>query len=378
MRGGGFVTRRQQQSNKEPGTGNQGLSANGGLPGWFARWLAAALTLAVVLATACGGGDDGDGGAEPSADNPQTVRVQLDWTPNTNHIGVYVAEAKGWYKEAGIELEILPYGDTAPDTIVANGQADIGFSFPPSVIFSRAAGQDVVAVASVLQRNPTKLAVLESSGIMRPKDLDGKTYAGFGLPYEEPQIKTVVVNDGGKGDFDVATLNTFAYEALYNKSADFSEIFATWEGIEADLRGVKLRTFSYVDYGMPDFPGVVLITKNSAVKDGSTKIAKFLEVTRRGYEYAVSNPDEASNLFIQALPGEFPEPELVQRSTRELASYFKDGSTAWGVGDAGDWKAYVHWFVEQDIVVDQNDKVIEHEDKIPGGPLFSNALLPGG
>jgi ABC-type nitrate/sulfonate/bicarbonate transport system substrate-binding protein len=129
---------------------------------------------------------------------------------------------------------------------------------------------------------------------------------------------------------------------------------------------------------MPDFPGVVLVTKNSAVKDGSKKIAKFLEVTRRGYEYAASNPDDAAKTFLEALPGEFPEPELVRRSARELASYFKEGSTAWGVGNGDDWKAYVHWFVEQDIVVDQNDKVIEDENKIPGGPLYSNALLPGG
>jgi ABC-type nitrate/sulfonate/bicarbonate transport system substrate-binding protein len=366
MRGGGVVSKPSNQLRETS------------IKGATARWLAVAIAGLLTFGVACGGGDDGDDGAEPSQDNPQTVRVQLDWTPNTNHIGMYVAEAKGWYREAGIDLEILPYGDTAPDTMVANGQADIGFSFPPSVIFSRAAGQDIVAVASVLQRNPTKLAVLDSSSITRPRDLDGKTYAGFGLPYEEPQIKTVVINDGGKGDFDVATLSTFAYEALYNKSADFSEIFVTWEGIEADLRGIKLRTFSYVDYGMPDFPGVVLVTKNQTAKDGSKKLSKFLEITQRGYEYAVSNPDDASKTFIEALPGEFPEPELIRRSTRELATYFKEGSRAWGVGDGDDWKAYVHWFVEQDIVVDSNDEVIEEESKIPGGPLYTNALLPGG
>src|SRR5688500_7216654 len=89
--------------------------------------------LALSLAAACGGGDDAD-----------TVTVHLDWTPNTNHIGVYVALAKGWYKEAGIDVKVLPYTDANPDTIVANGRADIGFSFPPNVIFSRAAGLDVV------------------------------------------------------------------------------------------------------------------------------------------------------------------------------------------------------------------------------------------
>jgi ABC-type nitrate/sulfonate/bicarbonate transport system substrate-binding protein len=203
--------------------------------------------LALLFAFGCG--DDDKGG------DKFDISVQLDWTPNTNHIGVYVALAKGWYEEAGINVDILPYSDANPDTIVANGNADLGFSFPANLIFSR--GQDLYlySVAAVLQRNPTELAVLDSSSIKRPRDFDGKTYAGFGLPYEEPQIKTVVVADGGKGNFDVATLSTAAYEALYEKRADFTEIFTTWEGIEAELRGIKLRTFRYSDYGVPDFPG---------------------------------------------------------------------------------------------------------------------------
>ena len=135
-----------------------------------------------MLAVACGGGDDDGGGEEPSVGSPQTVSLQLDWTPNTNHIGIYVALANGWYEEAGIDLEILPYGDTNPDTLVANGQADVAVSFPPNVIFSRAAGLELTSIASVLQSNPTELTVLAESDIQSPKDFDGKTYAGFGLP----------------------------------------------------------------------------------------------------------------------------------------------------------------------------------------------------
>jgi ABC-type nitrate/sulfonate/bicarbonate transport system substrate-binding protein len=327
-------------------------------------------SLAVVLGMACGGGGKNEG--------LQKVTVQLDWTPNTNHIGIYLALANGWYKDAGLDVEILPYGDQNPDTIVANGRADIGISFPANVIFSRAAGLDLVSVASVLQSNPTELAVLDSSDIKRPRDFDGHTYAGFGLPYEEPQIKTVVQADGGKGNFDVATLQTAAYEALYNKQADFTEIFTTWEGIEADLRGIKLRTFRYDDYGVPDFPGVVLIAQGKAVKAKSEKLRKFLEVTRRGYEYAEQNPDDAAKQFMAYLPDAFPEPELVTRSTEALKPYFVAGGKPWGEQNADDWKAYTHWFVEQGIVKDSNDKVIQNEAGLPGGPLFSNDLLPGG
>ncbi len=335
------------------------------------------LTATLVFATACGGDDDDGSGAEPSADAPQTVSLQLDWTPNTNHIGIYVALANGWYEDAGIDLKILPYGDTNPDTVVANGQADVGVSFPANVIFSRAAGLELTSIASVLQSNPTELTVLADSDIQRPKDFDGKTYAGFGLPYEEPQIKTVIQADGGTGDFKVATLDTFAYEALYNGQADFTEMFMTWEGIEADMRGIEVRGFKYSDYGVPDFPGVVLIARSDVVNAGSAKLTKFLEVTRRGYQYAAEHPDEASQVFLDYLPDAFPEPELVTRSTEALQDYLVTDGTAWGVQNADDWKAYTHYFIEQGIVVDDKDKVLESEDELPGGPLFSNALLPG-
>jgi ABC-type nitrate/sulfonate/bicarbonate transport system substrate-binding protein len=331
--------------------------------------LASALALLLLVATfACSGNGGGDG--------DQKLTVQLDWTPNTNHIGIYLALARGWYEDAGLDVEVLPYTDANADTIVANGRADVGISFPANLVFSRAAGLDLVSVAAVLQRNPTELAVLDSSEIKRPGDFDGHTYAGFGLPYEEPQIQTVVRADGGKGDFNVVTLSTLAYEALYEKRADFTEIFTTWEGIEADLRGVKLRTFRYDSFGVPDFPGVVLVTRKAALEPDQMR--RFLEVTRRGYEYAARSPDEAAQEFIDYLPGAFPEPELVKRSARILSSYFMGDDGHWGSQDEADWKAYSHWLIEQGIVTDKDDKTVDDESKLPGGPLFTNEWLPGG
>src|SRR3954451_8678926 len=177
------------------------------------RFMALLAVVAMAAASACGGsgGDSGD-----------TITVQLDWTPNTNHSGIYIALAKGWYKDAGLKVNILPYTDVNPDVVVANGKADIGVSFPPNIVFSRAQGLDLVSVAAVLQRSVTQVAVLDSSDLKRPRDLDGKLYAGFGLPYEEPVLKTMIQADGGKGTFQTATLSTAAYDALYAKRADFT------------------------------------------------------------------------------------------------------------------------------------------------------------
>lgn len=333
--------------------------------------------VALLLAFGCGGGDDDDGGGGGGDAGPATIKLQLDWTPNTNHIGIYLALAKGWYEEANLNVDVLPFIDASPDTLVVNGNADIGISFPASVIYSRAAGLDLVSVAAIVQRNPTELAVLASSDIQSPKDFDGHTYAGFGLPYEEPQIRTVVIADGGAGDFDVATLNTFAYEALYNGDADFTEIFTTWEGIEAQLRGIPLRTFRYDDYGMPDFPGVVFVANSKSLSgDKADDLRRFLEVTQRAYEYAAENPDEAAQEFVDYLPDTFPEHDLVTQSTERLVPYFVEKGERWGVQDAAMWNAYAGWFVDQGLVTDSDDKVIASLSDL--GTLFSNDLLTGG
>jgi ABC-type nitrate/sulfonate/bicarbonate transport system substrate-binding protein len=330
------------------------------------RLVALAGVTGLVLASACGGG----GG------DSDTVTVQLDWTPNTNHTGIYVALANGWYKDAGLKVNILPYTDVNPDVVVANGKADIGISFPPNVVFSRAQGLDLVSDAAVLQRSVTEVAVLDSSDLKRPKDLDGKLYAGFGLPYEEPVLKTMIQQDGGKGTFQTATLSTAAYEALYAKRADFTEIFTTWEGIEADIRGIKLRTFKPEAFGVPDHPEVILIASNKNLAKNKAKLQKFLDVTRRGYEFAAKSPEEAAKVFTGYLPKEtFPEADLVRRSAVMMAPMLLGKDGRWGTQDAANFNAYSKWLVGSGVVTDSKNQPLKRE--LPGGALFTNELLEG-
>jgi ABC-type nitrate/sulfonate/bicarbonate transport system substrate-binding protein len=216
--------------------------------------------------------------------------------------------------------------------------------------------------------------VLDSSNIRRPRDLDGKTYAGFGAPDEEPRIATMIKADGGTGSFDTATLSTAAYEALYNGRADFTEIFTAWEGIEAEMRGVKLRTFRYDTYGIPEWPSVILVAKQENVTKRAEVYQRFLDVTRRGYEFAAQQPEQAARLFLEYLPdGTFPEPDLVVRSTKALAPVYV-ASGRWGGQDEAKWNAYTRWLLAQGVVVDGSNRVVT---ELGGGPLFTNQLLGG-
>ena len=116
---------------------------------------------------------------------PDKVRFSLDWTPNTNHTGIYVAMEKAWYKDANLDVEVLPYSDAnTPDTLVSTGQADFGISFAESVVTDRVSGLPVKSVAAILQTNTSALATLKSSGLDTLDKLVGKRYAGFGSPFE--------------------------------------------------------------------------------------------------------------------------------------------------------------------------------------------------
>ena len=305
------------------------------------------------IAVACSGG-----GAEP-----ETIRVQLDWLPNTNHTGLYVAMEQGWYEEEDITVEILPYSGTSGDLLVDEGVADVAFSFATVVPFSRAQGLDVVSIAAVLQKSPTEIAALEDGPIKRLRDMDGQLYAGWGLPYEEPQWRTVIQADGGEGTAELVVLDTGAYDALLAGRVQAVEIFVTWEGLDWDRQGIAYRTWRHADFGVPDRPAVLLITSGEALAERADALIRFMRATLRGYEFAVEDPEEASRLLI-ASAGEdvFPEPELVFASAKLLADeYYLADDGRWGSQTLSQWSEYPGWLYEHGLLLDEDGDPLTSE-----------------
>ena len=300
-----------------------------------------------------------------SEPEPDVIRVQLDWLPNTNHTGIYVAMAQGWYEEEGIEIEILRYSGAAGEILLDQDVADVAFSFPTYLPFFRAQGFDIVSIAAVLQTNPTEVAVLADGPITRPRDLDGQIYGGFGGPAEQSQWEWVVRADGGQGDISGVILDTAAYEALYEGRVQAVEPFVTWEGIEAKQRGIELRTWKYTDFGIPDYPGTVLVAARALVDSDPDLLTRFLAATIKGYEYAVSEPNEAAQMMID-IAGEdvFPNLELVFESARLLAAqYYVDPEGRWGSQTLEQWEGYAAWLFEQGLLLDvDGDPLVDPPD----------------
>ena len=308
---------------------------------------------------------------------PATVRLALDWTPNTNHTGFFVARAKGWYDEVAIDLRILPYASATPETLLAAHQAECGISFQDAMTFAVAAGADIVSVGAILQKTASAIGVLADGPIQRPRDLDGKTYAGFGYPNEDPTLKFVIKADGGTGTFKTATLDAAAYEALYSKQADFTIPFTAWEGVEADLRGIKLRYFQFADYGFPEYYQVVLACDRQWLAKDPDAARRFVAATVRGFQLAAAQPADAAALLVSENPGVFDaNKDLPKASQQFLAGggYLVDANGVFGTQTLERWTAYSAFLYEQGLLVDGAGKPLTAP--LDYSRLFTNDFLP--
>ena len=311
--------------------------------------------------------------ARPGRDG---VSVALDWTPNTNHTGIYVAQKLGYYKAAGIDLEVLPYASTAPETLVSHGKADFGFSYSAGVAFARGAGADVRSVFAVLQHTALEIGVrADRTDIKTPKDLDGKTYAGFGTPDEKPLLRTVIRNAGGKGVFKDVTLNTSAYDAVYRGAADFTLPLATWEGIQAKLVGKPLKTFKLARFGVPPEYSALIASSDAYLRAHSDVARRFLAATTRGYQYAAEHPRAAADILIAANKQALTHPQLVYESAALMAkSYYKDKAGDVGTQTLGVWKGYVRFLFTAGVLTDADGKKLTRAPDSTS--YFTTAYLP--
>lgn len=314
----------------------------------------------------------------PTSQVPQkltTMTLALDWTPNTNHTGIYVAMAKGWYRDQGINLKILPYSSSvSPDTLVSNGKADVGISSTEGIVADAATGQPVVSIAAIIQHNTSALVTLASSGLNSPRDLDGKTYGGFGAPYEGAVVGAMIRHAGGKGVFKNVTLSVDAMQALKDHRVDFVWIFEGWEGIQALREGMALNIFYITDFGIPDYYTPNIITGPNQIKKEPDLLRRFMKATAMGYEYARTHVQESAQMLLDGAPkGTFPDPGLVLASQEYLSPRYADPGRQWGLQDAAAWHGYPEFMLNAGAITDASGKPIK---SMNFDALYTNEFLP--
>lgn len=340
--------------------------------------LAVALPLMLITLLLAGCASSSTPPAKGANGKPlDTVTLALDWTPNTNHTGIYAAIANGWYRAQGIDLRLTPYSSSiAPETLVATNKADFAISFTESVTAARAVGQPLVSIAAVIQRNTSALVTLKSSGLDTVAKLAGKRYAGFGAPYEQPIIQQILSCGGASStSFQNVTTTLDPIEALKSKQFDFAWVYEGWEVIQAQRAGTQLNVFPLLDYCMPDYYSPVIITSQHDIASKPDVIKRFLAATAQGYTYAAQHPKEAADLLIKEAPaGTFDDTGLVYASQNYLSPLYAQGVKCWGQQTLDKWTNYPRFMYLHGAVQDANGNAITTQPDYSAA--FTNQFLP--
>lgn len=327
-------------------------------------WSVFLVMMMVFVITGCGSDKKKSSGDEDLT----KITFVLDWTPNTNHTGLYVAKEKGYFKDAGLDVDIVQPPEDGAEVLVGSGKAQFGISFQDSMA-SALVGDDALpieAVAAVLQHNTSGVISRKGEGMDRPKGMEGKKYATWDAPIEKATLKQVVEADGG--DFDkvkmIPSTVTDEVSALKSKSVDAIWIFYGWAGIAAENAGLKTDYFAFKDIDeVFDYYTPVIIGNSSWMKENPETAKKFLSAAKKGYEDAIKDPEGAAKILCDAAPE--LDKELVENSQKYMKDQYKAEVDQWGYIDPKRWNAFYDWLNDHDLV----------ESKIPENTGFTNDYL---
>lgn len=320
------------------------------------------LIFSILIITGCSS-DKNDG---TQGEKLEKIAITLDWTPNTNHTGLYVAKDKGFFKEVGLDVEIIqPQGGTA-EQLVASDKAAFGVSYQEQVTLARLEDFPIVSLAAVIQHNSSGFTSFKEKGIESPKDFEGKKYGGWGSPIEKATLKALMKKYGGDVDkVDILTSGeTDFFVASEKGDIDFGWEFETWAGVKAELMGIELN---YIDLGKEDknldYYTPVIITNEGNIKNKPDLVRKFMEAVVKGYEFAIENHQEAAQILLDNAPE--LDDKLVKASQKMISNRYQDDAEKWGLQKKEVWDNYTNWLFDNGLI----------EKKIDTSKAFTNDFI---
>lgn len=291
-------------------------------------------------------------GCTAKANEENQVTVVLDWVPNTNHTGMYVALEKGYYEDLGLNVEIMQPPEGGALALVASGKAEFAVSFQEEIGPALTADNPlpVVAVASIIDHNVSGILSLKEVEIDSPSKLEGKRYASWDTPFERAILTDIIERDGG--DFEKVELipNTVTdVISALQTDIDAVWVYYGWDGIATELAGLETNYISFRDINpVFDFYTPVLATSEKYLEEEPEEAKKFLEATAMGYEYAIANPEEAAEILVKHAPE--VDLELAKASQVFLAKEYQAEKEQWGTIDDSRWSAFYRWMYEQGLI----------------------------
>ncbi len=299
------------------------------------------------------------------------INFVLDWTPNTNHTGLYAAIAKGYFADEGLSVNVVQPPDDGAEMLVGSGKADFGVSFQDSMA-PALVGESAVpitAVAAIIQHNSSGIVSRKGEGMNVPKGLEGHKYATWDLEVEKAMLKSVVETDGG--DFSkvelIPSTVTDEISALQSHSVDAIWIFYAWAGIACEEAGLPTDYFAFKDVDpVFDYYTPVIIANNDLLANQPETAKAFLRTLSKGYEFAMENPEEAARILMEQCPELKDSEGLIFASQKYLATQYSAEASQWGLIDPERWNAFYAWLNENALVA----------EPIAENAGFSNDYLP--
>ncbi len=326
------------------------------------KYVTSACLLMALLLAACAGQ-----GSEVTVE-PTQVTLMLDWVPNVNHTGIFVAQDQGYFEEAGLQVEIVQPGEVYAEQAVASGAAHFGISFQEQITLARADDVPLVSIAAIIHHNTSGFASRAEDGVATPADWTGLRYGSFGTPFEAPTLRGLMECAGG--DFTQVEMVETGFAdplaLLQEEQIDFAWIFYGTQGVAAEQQGIDLDVVMMEDYFdcIPDYYTPVFITSEQMIADQPDVVRAFLSAVSRGYQSAIDNPSDAAAILLAHAP-ESDEATL-QAQQVWLSPRYQADAPRWGEQSLEVWQNYSQWMADNQII----------EEPIDAGAAFANEFLP--
>ena len=237
----------------------------------------------------------------------EDVKLQLKWVTQAQFAGYYVAQAKGFYEEEGLNVTILPGGpDIAPTQVIAGGGADVIVEWMPAALAAREKGLPLVNIAQPFASSGMMLTCLKETGITTPADFADKTlgvwFFGNEYPFLSWMSQLGLKTDGSAGGVTVLKQGFNVDPLLQKQAACISTMTYNeyWQVIDAGIAPEDLVTFKYEDQGVATLEdGLYALEDRLADPAFQETMVKFVRASMKGWKYAEANPDEAAMIVLE-------------------------------------------------------------------------------
>jgi putative hydroxymethylpyrimidine transport system substrate-binding protein len=327
------------------------------------RPIAAIATAVALLALALGLVACGEK-SEETTGTSTALSLTLDFYPNPDHAGIYMAQKLGYFRDAGLDVSIqTPSDPSAPIKLVASGQTDLAISYEPEVLLAREEGLDVIAVGAIVDRPLTSLIWLKKSGIKGVAGLRGKTVATAGIPYQDAYLKTILERAKvPQGDVKTVNVGYGLLPALIGGKAEaMLGGFSNVEGVDLEQQGREPVVTPVDQLGVPTYDELVLVARAGALEEDSEAIRLFLAALARGTAAAVKSPAATVDALREA-NGDL-DPKLTEAEVKATLPVLSRG----GEMNPDEWTAFIAWMNENGLIA----------KRPPVSEVLTNDYLPG-